>query len=54
MDAINEQQASGPGMLVLDIRAADAATALAALHELDRVGLRRAPTDYGECLAKRA
>ncbi|MFD9223529.1 DUF6207 family protein [Streptomyces sp. NPDC060064] len=54
MDAIDEQQASGPGLLLLDITAADAATALAALHELNRVGLGRAPTDCGECLAKRA
>jgi hypothetical protein len=37
MDPIDEQHVSEPGLLVLDITAADEATAFAALHALDRM-----------------
>ncbi|MER5464595.1 DUF6207 family protein [Streptomyces sp. NPDC002668] len=54
MDHINEQHVSEPGLLVLDITAADEATALAAMTELDRhwatsgVGtVRRVPGEPG-------
>ncbi|MER5462012.1 DUF6207 family protein [Streptomyces sp. NPDC002668] len=36
MDHIDEQHVSEPGLLVLDITAADETTALAAMAELDR------------------
>ncbi|MGP3951227.1 DUF6207 family protein [Streptomyces sp. 7N604] len=54
MDGIHEQHLSEPGLMVLDITAADEATALAAMTELDRwwatsgVGpVRRVPGEAG-------
>jgi hypothetical protein len=54
MGRIDEQHLSEPGLMVLDITAADEATALAAMNELDRwwatsgVGrVRRVPGEPG-------
>ncbi|MFI9586339.1 DUF6207 family protein [Streptomyces sp. NPDC052236] len=53
MDRVDEQHVSEPGLLVLDITAADEATVLAAMAELDRrwatsgTALRRVPGEPG-------
>lgn len=54
MDHIDEQHLSAPGLMVLDITAADETTARAAMAELDRIwatsgiaAVRRVPDEAG-------